>query len=175
MDISVLSDQLGRYGGMNKNLPPVASWDPELSGDIDIVINNDGNWFHEGEEIKRDKLKRLFSTILKKEKDDYYLVTPVEKWRVQVEDLPFVVVLCDVTHKPEGIQVTLLTSVGDEVQLSADRCIELDLNKVPRVEIRDGLYARLNRNVYYRLAELVSEESGGQFAFIANGGRHRIG
>lgn len=174
MDITSLSAQLGKFSDMNSTLPPLSQWNPKLSGDIDIKITKDGNWWHEGDEITRDKLKRLFSTILKQEDGSYYLITPVEKWRIQVEDLPFVVVLCELIDGPEGLHVSLLTSMGDEITLSATKCIELDSGGVPRVEVRNGLYARLNRNVYYQLAEFVVEESE-RFILIANGGRHVIG
>ena len=72
--------------------PPVEQWDPPLSGEIDIRILADGSWLHEGEPIRREALVRLFASILRREDDGaYYLVTPVEKWRITVELHPLVV------------------------------------------------------------------------------------
>lgn len=81
----LLKDQAGR--------PPIEKWQPALSGEIDIQILADGRWVHEGGEIKRHELVKLFASILRCEADGhYYLVTPVEKWRLQVEDLPLLIV-----------------------------------------------------------------------------------
>lgn len=77
------------------DLPPVEHWDPPLSGDIDIRIARDGTWYHEGAAIERPALVRLFAGLLKREGDEYFLVTPVEKWRIQVEDAPFVLVVLE--------------------------------------------------------------------------------
>ena len=90
MTLDELAHQLGIKATSSK-LPPVMSWNPELSGDMDMVIRKDGTWWHEGVKIERKKLVQVFSTILRKEGDDYFLLTPVEKWRIRVEDLPFVV------------------------------------------------------------------------------------
>ena len=70
-------------------LPPVHLWRPEHCGEIDIVIRRDGVWMHEGSPISREALVRLFSTVLRKDPDGYHLVTPVEKMKIAVEDLPF--------------------------------------------------------------------------------------
>ncbi|MEQ9317472.1 MAG: DUF1285 domain-containing protein, partial [Henriciella sp.] len=79
-----------------RNLPPVETWNPERSADIDMEIRADGSWWHEGGEIKRDRLVRLFSTILRRDEDgSYWLVTPYEKVVVHVEDAPFIAVRVD--------------------------------------------------------------------------------
>ncbi len=73
--------------------PGFDQWNPPLSGDMDLVIKSNGVWLHEGDPIRREPLVRLFSTILRRENDgSYYLVTPVEKWRIKVEKAPFLVV-----------------------------------------------------------------------------------
>src|SRR3954468_2592533 len=79
-----------------RKLPPVEKWNPAHCGTIDIRIARDGTWFHQGAPIRRPELVRLFSTILRKEADAYYLVTPAEKMRIQVDDAPFLAVLLDV-------------------------------------------------------------------------------
>ena len=82
-------------GGEGKGLPPVHLWNPPNCGDIDIRIARDGTWFHEGTPIGRAPLVRLFSTILRKDPDGYWLVTPVEKMRITVEDAPFIAIRVD--------------------------------------------------------------------------------
>ncbi|MEY8249013.1 MAG: DUF1285 domain-containing protein [Bermanella sp.] len=174
-DIMTLAAQLGRFEDMKTQLPPVNDWHPELSGDMDMLIKKDGTWLHEGDAIKREKLVRTFSTILKKEGEDYYLLTPVEKWRIQVEDLPFLVVLANIRGTGADQAITLMTNVGDEITLGNAHCLQLGKNSQPYVEIRHGLNARLNRNVYYQLAELAQESQNGQFVFHSGGACHQIG
>ena len=87
---------LQREAASGRALPPVEKWNPAHCGDIDIRIARDGTWFHQGTPIGRRELVRLFSTILRKDADDYVLVTPAEKMRIMVEDAPFMAVLLDV-------------------------------------------------------------------------------
>ncbi len=174
-DVMSLAAQLGKFEGMKAKIPPVTDWKPELSGDMDMVIKKDGSWIHEGDIIKREKLVRTFSTILKKEGDDFYLVTPVEKWRIQVEDMPFLVVLANIEKSGEGLAITLITNVGDEITLDNAHMLQLSDNSLPYVEIRNGLNARLNRNVYYQLAEHAHEGEGGAYLLRSGGINHRLG
>lgn len=160
MDISSLSTQLGKFSGMKAQLPPVQDWAPELSGKIDIVIKKDCRWFHEGDEIKREKLVRIFSTILKREGDEFFLVTPVEKWQIEVEDTPFEVVLADINKDQGKPVIRFITNTGDEVELGSEHPLVLDGGEIPQVEVRHGLMAKLNRNVYYQLAEEALEKDG---------------
>jgi len=173
-DIMSLAAQLGRFDGMPSALPPVEQWNPPLSGDMDMVIKADGRWVHEGDEIKRAKLVRLFSTILKKEGAEFFLVTPVEKWRIQVEAAPFILVLTQLEHSSEERQLIRgVTNVGDEVVLNASHSLQL-VDGLPQVEVRHGLMAQLGRNVYYELAEL-SEVRDGHFAVLSEGVWHPLG
>lgn len=135
-------------------IPPVDRWNPPLSGDMDLVIAADGRWIHEGVAMARPQLIRLLSTVLRHDADgDYYLVTPQEKWRIRVEDRPFLVVDAEV----ESGGWVLTTNVGDRVVLDASHLFTLSRTpsgeEVPEVPVRFGLSARLNRNVYYRLVE----------------------
>ncbi|MGQ7247003.1 DUF1285 domain-containing protein [Halomonas sp. V046] len=134
--------------------PPVDQWAPELSGEMDLVIARDGRWIHEGSEITRAELVRLFARILRREDDGHYcLVTPIEKWRISVEDHPFVVV----DAEPEGDAWALITNVGERVVLGHEHRLTVTetpaAEAVPEVNLRLGLAARLGRNVFYRLAE----------------------
>ena len=103
---------------------PVHLWSPAHCGDIDIVIRRDGVWMHEGSPIGRSELVRLFSTILRKDPDGYHLVTPGEKMRIQVEDLPFRAIA--VERRGEALVFT--TDVGDEVTADADHPIVVETN-----------------------------------------------
>ncbi|MFC6979746.1 DUF1285 domain-containing protein [Microbulbifer taiwanensis] len=97
--------------------PPVHKWNPDFCGDMDLVIRRDGRWIHEGTEIRRLPLVKLFASILKHEGDEYFLVTPVEKLRIRVEDVPFIAT--QVARGGEGEHERLLftTNTGDIVPL----------------------------------------------------------
>ena len=167
MSLSDIEKQLGLEGPVGH--PPVEKWNPPLSGDMDMVIRKDGTWVHEGDPIKREKLVRLFASILKKEGGDYFLVTPVEKWRIQVEDRPLLVQLID----KHGDQLQLVTNGGDSLIVGDDhplKASELDGVMVPEVRVRNNLWARFSRNAYYQISELATEQSDGSFA-IQSGGR----
>ena len=157
-DILSLSAQLGKFEDTKSGLPPIHSWSPEFSGDMDMEIKASGEWFHEGDPILREKLAKLFSSILKKEEGDYFLVTPVEKWRIKVEDQPFSAVLADYSGK----YIRLITSLGDEIILDDENKWSIEGGKPPRVLVRDDLWARVNRNVFYEMAERA-EEKGGKY------------
>lgn len=149
-------------------LPPVEKWNPPLSGDIDIRIARDGRWYHEGDEIKRFELVKLFSSILKREGDDYFLVTPVEKWRIKVEDAPFVVV--DFSRQGSGEAQSLVFKswtedvvvAGEEHPIWVERGAHGDSDNqeneaLPYIMVRNNLPGLISRNVYYHLIDLALE------------------
>ena len=144
-----------------KGLPPVHLWHPEHCGEIDIVIRADGVWMHEGSPIGRKELVRLFSTVLRKDPDGYHLVTPVEKLKIQVEDLPFRAVAI----AREGGDLVFTTDVGDEVQASEADPIVVETDPAtgepaPRIHVRRDLWARIARPVFYELVEMAEEVDG---------------
>lgn len=151
-----------KEAGQN-TLPPVEKWDPPLSGDIDIVINSRGEWWHEGDPIRRESLVKLFASILKKEGDDYFLVTPVEKWRIQVEDAPLLVTDMEVLRE-DGQQALLFkTHTGDAVLAGREhplRVVTEHGEPSPYLMVRGGMEGRLHRNVFYRLAEIAEQHEG---------------
>ncbi|SEK62461.1 hypothetical protein SAMN05444413_102381 [Roseivivax marinus] len=150
-----------------KGLPPVDKWTPDLSGTMDIRIARDGTWYHEGGPIRRAGLVKLFSSILKREGDAYFLVTPVEKWRIQVEDAPFVATDVEIEGAGDGQALTFTTHVGDRVVAGPDHAIRVTRDPEtgepsPYVHVRGGLEALIDRKTFYRLAEVgeVAEREG---------------
>ncbi|KIC59006.1 hypothetical protein RM53_07425 [Brevundimonas nasdae] len=144
-----------------KGLPPVHLWHPEHCGDIDVVIRADGVWMHEGSPIGRKELVRLFSTVLRKDPDGYHLVTPVEKLKITVEDLPFRAV----AMRREGDALIFTTDVGDEVRASEADPIVVETDPTtgepaPRIHVRRDLWARIARSVFYEIVEMAQEVDG---------------
>ena len=155
-----------------RGLPPVHLWNPAHSGEINIVIQRDGAWRHEGALISREALVRLFSTVLRKDPDGYWLVTPVEKMRITVEDAPFVAVRVD----RDGGDLKFLTNVGDEVTAGPDHPIRVEVGPGgeprPYLHVRRGLEALINRPVFYELVEMAQERvtpDGPQLGVGSNG------
>lgn len=145
--------------------PPVHEWSPPLSGDIDIRIARDGTWYHEGVRFERQSLVRLFSSILKREGDDYFLITPVEKWRLRVEDAPFAAIDCEVVGEGAQQQLVFITNVDDRVLCDALHPLRVATDAFsgepsPYVMVRDGLEARIARSVFYRLVDRAVERGG---------------
>ena len=144
-----------------RGLHPVHLWNPAHCGEIDIVIRRDGVWMHEGSPIGREALVRLFSTVLRLDPDGYHLVTPVEKMKIEVEDLPFRAVAV----RREGDDLIFTTDVGDEVRAGADDPLVVDEDPetgepAPRVHVRRDLWARITRAVFYELVEAAEEADG---------------
>lgn len=143
-----------------KKLPPVDTWNPPLSGDIDIVIERNGDWIHEGSRIKREPLVRLFANILKREGDDYFLVTPVEKWRIQVCDVPFAVIVLDVQHSGAEQALVFTARTGEQVVAGPGNPLRVAVDPVtgepsPYLLIRKNLEGLIQRSVYYELVEMA--------------------
>ncbi|GLQ31714.1 DUF1285 domain-containing protein [Litoribrevibacter albus] len=161
---------------------PVELWNPELSGNIDIVVKRDGRWFHEGSEIKRKEIVKIFCNILKLENDEYFLVTPVEKWRIQVEDAPFLVVSLESIETEEGAALQLTTKTGESFVLGSDHHLEveykagIDGEPSPYALVRTNLKALIARNVFYQLVELadVEEESGKSYMVVYSQGQRFV-
>jgi hypothetical protein len=144
-----------------KGLPPVHLWHPEHCGEIDIVIQRDGLWLHEGSPIGRAELVRLFSTVLRKDADGYVLVTPGEKLSITVEDLPFRAVAVE----RRGGTLVFNTDVGDETAAGPEHAIRVETDPEtgepsPSVHVRADLWARIARPVFYELVEMAGVEDG---------------
>ena len=143
-----------------KSLPPIEKWNPPFCGDIDMTISKSGKWYYMGSEIKRPAMVKLFSGILRLESDNsYYLVTPVEKVRIQVEDAPFVAVAIT-KEQSEGINtVTFRTNLNDEIVLSKENPLSIEIKKndepSPYITVRNNIRALISRSVFYELVDLA--------------------
>jgi hypothetical protein len=175
-DIGGLAALIGRAAPDGRR-PPVERWNPPFCGDIDMAIDRDGGWHYMGSPIGREKLVRLFSTVLKREGDAYFLVTPVEKVGIRVADVPFLAVEMHVDGAGPGRRITFRTNVGDVVEAGAENPLRFvladDGGLVPYVHVRAGLEARLTRALLHEIAELV-EETDGRPGVFAGGVFHPL-
>ncbi|QFT61413.1 DUF1285 domain-containing protein [Roseivivax sp. THAF30] len=154
-----------------KGLPPVETWDPPFSGDLDMRIARDGTWFYNGSPINRRGLVKLFSSILKKEGDAYFLVTPVEKVGITVEDAPFVAVDFEAEGEGESQILTFVTHVDDTATAGPDHPIRVERDRetgepAPYILVRRNLEALIDRKSFYRLVELGAEREVGGTAWF---------
>lgn len=159
-------------GKTSKGLPPVHLWNPPFCGDLDMRIAADGTWFYLGTPIGRPALVRLFSTILKREGGKYFLVTPVEKVGITVDDAPFVAV----EMQREGDALRFRTNVDDWVICDAAHPLRFEPGAedglVPYVHVRADLWAKVTRAIYYDLVELGEEreaDGGTKFGVASSG------
>lgn len=158
----------------DRALPPVHLWKPPFCGDLDMRIARDGTWFYLGTPIGRPELVRLFSTILRREGDDYFLVTPVEKVGITVDDAPFVAVDFEVSGAGEAQVLRFETNVGDHVSAGPDNPIRVERDPetgepAPYVLVRANLEALIDRKSFYRLVE-IGDRKDGWFGLWSGGG-----
>ena len=158
-----------------RGLPPVHLWNPPFCGDLDMRIARDGTWFYQGTPIGRPGLVKLFSSILKREDGKYFLVTPVEKVGITVDDAPFVAQDFEPTGDAEAQVLTFTTHVGDTAVAGPDHPIRVERDPEtgepsPYILIRADLEALIDRKSFYRLVDLGSHHedwfgvwSGGVF------------
>ena len=156
-----------------RGLPPVHLWNPPHCGMIDMRIARDGTWFYMGTPIGRVELVKLFSTILRKDGDDYVLVTPVEKVGITVDDAPFVAV--DFNRKGDGLEFE--TNVGDKMIAGPDHPIRVVRDPQtgepsPYVLVRARLEALIDRKSFYRLVDIGehAEHEGAQWFGVRSQG-----
>ena len=145
-----------------KNLPPVDSWHPTVSGEIDIRINREGVWFYQNEEMTRKAMVKLFSTILRLDDDHrYYLVSPVEKMLITVDVAPFSIVDLRVTQVEGKQAIIFKTNIDEHVVLKDSQQFVVEKNAkeepIPLVTVRKNLKGLLNRNVFYQLIDLAEQ------------------
>ena len=153
MSLEKISAQIKAQG--NK-IPPVELWDPSYCGEMDLQIKANGDWFYAGSIFKRASLVKLLASVIKKEAADYFLVTPVEKIKITVEDAPFV--LTQWRWQDESKTVMVVTNnIGDEFVLDDEHPITLNESGELYVIVRRNLTAKVHRNVYYQWVDLAKE------------------
>ncbi|AIR91559.1 DUF1285 domain-containing protein [Pseudomonas cremoricolorata] len=143
-----------------KGLPPVHLWNPAFCGDIDMRIARDGTWYYLGSPIGRKPMVKLFSSILRRDGDDYFLVTPVEKVGIEVDDAPFVAVLLQAEGEGEHQRLRFTSNVGDDIEAGPQHPLWVEIDPLtetpsPYLSVRSNLHALINRSVFYQLVELA--------------------
>src|SRR3990167_2226761 len=161
--------RLGQFPQADKQgFPPVHLWNPASCGAIDMRIARDGTWYYLGTPIGRKPMVRLFSGIIRRDGDDYFLVTPVEKVGIRVDDAPFVAVSLQVEGEGEAQVLRFTTNVEEETVAGTEHPLRVALDEqtqepAPYVHVRSNLEALIHRNVFYQLVELaVPREIDGQ-------------
>ena len=182
---------LARAQGAGKNALPVEKWNPEFCGEMDMVIRRDGSWWHDGTRITRAPLIKLFSSILRKDEDGHhYLVTPVEKIRIEVETAAFQAVRVDIEGAGTNQRLFFTTNMDEVVEASAERPLRVltdkeTLEPTPLIGVRGRLEAMLIRPVFYELVEHATEietldgiqlgvYGGGEFFPLGPAGVHEV-
>lgn len=171
------NDLLAQIPKSDKGLPPVHLWNPDFCGDIDMRIARDGTWYYLGTPIGRKPMVRLFSTIMRRDGDDYFLVTPVEKVGIKVDDAPFVAVAVEVQGSGEQQVLRFTSNVEDQVDAGPEHPLRFEVDPKtqepsPYVHMRSNLEALIHRNVFYQLVELAEPQQidGQQWLGVWSGG-----
>jgi uncharacterized protein len=177
------ADNAANTNPAGKGLPPVHLWNPPFCGDLDMRIGSDGTWFYMGTPIGRPALVRLFSTILKREDGKYFLVTPVEKVGIRVDDAPFLAVEMVKDSDSNGLLLRFRTNVDDWVACDAAHRLRFEMaddgGLTPYLHVRGELWAKVTRALYYDLVDMGEERvvdghpmfgvtSGGEFFPMAD-------
>jgi hypothetical protein len=166
------AEGIAKAVGSRKGPPPVHLWNPDFCGDINMEIKRDGTWFYEGTPIGRLPMVKLFASILKLEEGKHFLVTPVEKVGIRVEDAPFVAVDFMASDGVDGQVITFETNVGDFAEAGTENPIRVVRDETgepsPYIHIRRGLEALIDRKSFYRLVDL-GEVEGDMFGVRSAG------
>jgi hypothetical protein len=157
--------------------PPVDTWNPPFCGNIDMKIAADGTWFYQKTPIGRPALVKLFASILKREDDNYFLVTPVEKVGIAVEDAPFLAVEMSVDRGTSARTLRFRTNVDDMVEAGPGHALRFEPEPdtgglKPYLHVRRDLWAKVTRALFYDLVELGEERNlGGKpmFGVVSKG------
>lgn len=173
-----------------RSIPPLEKWHPEQVADMDLVIKANGEWWHEGGQMTRESLVSLFATILWKEENngvvEYFLKTPVQKLRIQVEDAPLLINDVGIVKEANRSWLEFTTTTGDVVRLDDEHPITLqtytaddsadnqaDTQVKPYMPVRNGLTALIARNAFYHLTEIgeLTERAGETILTLQSGGQ----
>ena len=155
----------------NKGPPPVERWNPPFCGDIDMRIGSDGTWFYQKSPIGRAALVKLFASVLKREGDKHFLVTPVEKVGITVDDAPFLAVEMKVSSGDRGAVLEFRTNVDDWITAGPGHALRFEQQPAngglkPYLHVRRDLWAKVSRALFYDLVALGEERDvGGKAMF----------
>ena len=181
--LTAAAKDAAKASAVGKGLPPVHLWNPPFCGDLDMRIASDGTWFYMGTPIGRPALVRLFSTILKREDGKYFLVTPVEKVGIRVDDAPFLAVEMQTENVAGRRLLRFRTNVDDWVDCDSAHRLRFETSRegglTPYLHVRADLWAKVTRALYYDLVEMGEErtiddrpmfgvESSGEFFAMAD-------
>ena len=150
------SEFLKLINSLEDNYPPVHLWNPDLCDGVEMRIDREGNWYYQNSIIGRDKLKLLFSRILKFESGNYYLVTPTEKVIVKVDIAPYMIIDYEIDAQKE--KIILKTNLDLSIPLDKDHRLELKKigeEQIPFIQVRDNIEGFISRSVYYSLIEIA--------------------
>jgi uncharacterized protein len=164
------ADGAAKTSPADNGLPPVHLWNPPFCGDLDMRIASDGTWFYMGTPIGRPALVRLFSTILKREDGKHFLVTPVEKVGIRVDDAPFLAVEMQKDGEGAGRMLRFRTNVDDWVECCSAHRLRFEMaadgGLTPYLHVRSDLWAKVTRALYYDLVDMGEERMvDGQLMF----------
>ena len=170
---------LEKAAGDETGLPPVHQWNPERHADIDMRIARDGTWFYQESPIERERMVALFSTILLREDEDYFLITPVEKLRIQVDDAPFVATEVQQVEEGGTTKLVFTTNVGSHVVAGAGHPLWVNTDSEtgepsPYLCVRDNLNALIGRSAFYQLVDWA-EQQGDTLQVHSNGETFSLG
>lgn len=146
-------------------------WNPQQVGDIDIRIAADGSWFHEGRPFQRQSLIKLFASVLCREGDEYFLLTPAEKLKIQVDDAPFVATLVDTVEEDQQSAIVFTTNLDDRILVDTEHAIRVEIDQQtqtprPYVHYRDGLDALISRSAFFDLINMANEQQRGGKTYL---------
>ena len=153
------ADLLHSVNSIEEKYPPVHLWNPDLCEGVEMKIDREGNWFYQGSIIGRDKLKILFSRILKFENNRYFLVTPLEKVPVTVDLAPYMIVDYEVDSDQK--KIILKTNLDLSIPLDQDHMLEvkkIGVEYIPFVHVRNNIEGFISRPVYYSLIEIALKQ-----------------
>ena len=174
MSLDKISSQLTKHSHTKeKKLPPIESWNPPYCGEIDLQIKANGDWYYGGTIFKRLSLVKLLASVLLKEvtaeSDTYFLVTPVEKIKITVDDAPFVLTQWKWLDETKD-KIVVSTNLDDEFILDSDHPLTVTPTGEMYVNVRRNLLAKVHRNVYYQWVDLAKEvktDKGTELQFIS--------
>ena len=174
--LTAAASNAAKESSAGKGLPPVHLWNPPFCGDLDMRIASDGTWFYLGTPIGRPALVRLFSTILKREAGKHFLVTPVEKVGIRVDDAPFLAVEMIADQHERGRQLRFRTNVDDWVICDSHHRLRFEVaadgGLTPYLHVRADLWAKVTRALYYDLVDMGEErmvDSQAMFGIVSSG------